>query len=120
MVFCILISKAIFISSLIFRLSSKILLISLSSPRHLSKNKSSFRLGSGHFDELSSLFYSVVFDSEVTLQFTSSPFITLAWACETTFSLLNINSSTKRYHRHFSDHCNTDFIFIALSSLYLL
>ena len=116
-VFCILINKTIFISSLAFILSIRSLLLSLISLKHRSRKMSSLRLGSGDFDVVSQLFCAVVLVSESVVELGPSGFEALACACATTCALSDMNSFTNRYQRHFSDRCEPNLIFIALFSL---
>ena len=108
----IVINKFIFISSLALRLSMRFLLVSLISLMHRSITSSSFLLCLGHCDTL-----SIVFVFKVDAPFGPSGLFALECACDTTFARSNINSSTSKYHLHFSDHCDPLFKLFALSSL---
>jgi hypothetical protein len=61
---CMLINKLIFMSSLVFKLSIRLLLLFPISPIHRSRKLSSLHLGSENFDVFSSLLCSVVLVSE--------------------------------------------------------
>lgn len=60
---------------------------------------------------------SVMFVSDVFVDFGPSRFMAFACSCETTLARSNINSSTSWYQWHFSDLWELDFMFIALSTL---
>ena len=91
---CMLINKAIFMSSLTFKLSMRFLLLSLISPIRRSRKTSSLRLGSEDFDGLSPLLCSEVWVSEALMELIPYGFVAFACACETTWTLLDMNSST--------------------------
>ena len=89
-----LINKVIFMSSLVFKLSIRFLLLSLILSRHCSRIMSLLRLGSGDFDVLSPFLRSVVLLIDVLADFGLFGFIALAYAYETTCALSDKNSST--------------------------
>lgn len=116
-VYYMLMSKTISMSSLVFKASIRLLLLYLISPMYRFKKMFFLRLSSGDFDGFALLLYSVVLVSEVLAFFGPSGFVTLACAYETTCVLSDINPSTSWYQHHFSERSDPDLIFMDLSSL---
>ena len=89
-------SKTIFMSTLAFKLSIRLLLLSLISPMQRYMKMSSFRFGSGDFDVLSPLLCSVVLVSDVVVDFSPSAFMVLAWvSCVPATSCPHMNTTIK-------------------------
>ena len=116
-VYFMLINKVIFISSFVFKLSIRFLLLSLILPRHRARKMSSLRLGSGDFYVLSPLLRSMMLLIDALADFGLFEFIALACACETTCALSDKNSSTNWYQRHFLERSDPKRICMILSSL---
>ena len=98
---CMVMNKDIFMSSLAFRLSISLLLLSSILSMHRLIKRSSLRLGSGDFDVLSPQFLSMTLVTEALPDFRPSRFVALACTCETTWVLSDMNLSTSWYQRYF-------------------